>query len=782
MGSALFILSLDAIGQVFVDSASVHELTTGPNGSFWGNGVSFYDINGDGMDDITLYRDSEYLRYYLSTDSGFVEIVTDVFLGSGAVHMLWVDYNDDGAIDIALSHYDGQIYLYENDGDFNFSDVTIEAGLTTEIAQNFGLSFADYDLDGDLDLYVCRYYGPFQTNPKENILYKNNGDGTFTDVTDELNVGDGYKHSFMAIWLDINNDLYPDLYIINDRVPGNTLFKNNGDGTFTDITETAGVSFPNNDPMSITVSDFDNDGDLDMFVTNSGTMAGMPVLLLVNQGDDTFDEMAHEMNVGHQTVTWGSVWIDYNNNGWRDLFFVTGELLQNSLFINFGGVFFENAQPFLNNIPISRSYACAAGDYNNDGYTDIIINNLPPHQPQFLVNQGGENHYIKFCLKGTLSNKQAIGSWIHVYRGLEHYHDYTLCGENYIGQDSQNIIFGLGNDATDVDSVVVHYPSGHVEVYYDLEVDQLHILTEGETYQVEISSTNGTIFCPGSSTVLDAGLHAAYLWSTGDTVQHIQVTNPGNYEVSVFNDLGIVASTEIDIEMYPAPLISAFTLEPLCNGEASGSIALSNDAAVATDQVLWANGTTGAELDSLAAGQYPYTFTDTNGCSVEGEVTLNEPTELVLLIQVNPEIEGGDASIYTAVFGGTAPYNITLNGDSIGNYTTGLSGGNYNLVIFDQNNCSVGTEVAISSSLNEVNTEMKHLRLFPNPTRDFIQVEYPSPIVTIKLIDVQGKIIWENGPTGISRFDIQHLGPGVYLCAIEFQDGKHHVERVIKER
>lgn len=768
--------------QVFTESAAAFDITTGPNGTHWGNGVGFYDIDGDGRDDITIYRNSEFFSYYLSTDSGFVKYTTNVFLESNAIHVLWVDYNNDGNLDLAVSHFGGGVKLYANTGEFNFVDVTEASGLSTEIANNFGLSFADYDRDGHLDLYVCRYYSFEQNNAKSNILYHNNGDGTFTDVTSNLGLGDGFKPSFMAVWLDVNNDLYPDLYVINDRFPGNTLFLNNGDGSFSNITESAGAGHPFNDPMSNSVSDFDNDGDLDIFMSNSGDVSNMPMLLLVNNGDNTFTEEADDMGIDHFFTTWGAIWLDHNNNGWRDLFFTTTELIQNSFYINVEGTFFLDGQFVLDSIPISRGYACAAGDHNNNGYTDIIINNLPPHQPQFLVNEGGDNHYIKFCLQGTVSNKGGIGSWIHVHRGEEHYHDYTLCGENFIGQDSQNIIFGLGESELPIDSVVVQYPSGHKDVYYNLELDQLHYLTEGETYEVAINSSNGEGICPGSSTILDAGAHLTYLWSTGETTQQIEITASGTYTVNVSNEFGIAALAEIQIEIYPTPIISALTVEPLCHGDATGSIALSNDMPIAAQEVFWTHGATGADIDSLGAGQYAYTFLDINGCSTSGQVTLNEPTELVILIQVIPETEGNDGSIYTAIFGGTPPYHITLDGDSTGNTISNLSGGNYIISIFDDSDCEVSTDVLISTSLATPNDAKSTLRLFPNPTTDFIHINYTVPATAARIMNMQGKVVGEITSSGFSKIDLKNFPPGTYLCRINFANGEQYMEKIVKQK
>ena len=205
--------------------------------------------------------------------------------------MLWVDYDNDLDYDLFVTTENMPEILYNNDGNFNCTDVTQFAGLYGLPAVSEGISFGDLNNDGFLDFFLCRYMEIGDTNDIShiNLLFMNNGDGTFTDKTVATEIGNEIAPSFQGVWLDYNKDGWQDIYVINDKpFDANYLYKNNGDGTFTDMADSAGAGLMLNDPMSNTVGDFDNDSDLDIYMSNVGNLS-TEGKLLVNNNDGTFN-------------------------------------------------------------------------------------------------------------------------------------------------------------------------------------------------------------------------------------------------------------------------------------------------------------------------------------------------------------------------------------------------------------------------------------------------------------------------------------------------------------
>lgn len=221
--------------------------------------------------------------------------------------ILWVDYDNDGLIELFLCVNQGFNKLYRNTGSFNFEDVSLLAGLlqNTEPTANYGACFFDFDRDGDLDLYVATYTVGQLAPSRLNKLYRNNGNGTFTDITIESGVFIGANYSFQTVAVDFNNDVWPDLYIINDREYSNKLFINNGNLLFTETAQAASADLPDQDSMCGAAADFNNDGNIDVFVSNS-TGLNRHAHLLVNQGDGTFLELANQYGVGQNGISWGA--------------------------------------------------------------------------------------------------------------------------------------------------------------------------------------------------------------------------------------------------------------------------------------------------------------------------------------------------------------------------------------------------------------------------------------------------------------------------------------------
>ncbi len=219
----------------------------------------------------------------------------------------------------------GGVRLYKNNGSLQFEDITESCGISNDVATNWGVSFSDINRDGFVDLQLCRYQNWFTIPESPSIqpewwtrLYLNNGDETFTDFTIDGGFVIEPATVFQGVFFDFNNDLWPDNHTIVDRVPGNRLFLND-QGSFIDITEDYGVSFPNNDFMSNSIADYDNDGYLDIFMSNNG-VANSPSYLLKNNQGESFTNVAQSAGVEVFEFCWGAIWIDANNDGWQDLY------------------------------------------------------------------------------------------------------------------------------------------------------------------------------------------------------------------------------------------------------------------------------------------------------------------------------------------------------------------------------------------------------------------------------------------------------------------------------
>lgn len=446
-------------------------------------GVSFCDFNGDGWDDLTLATAlGQRIAIYLNDKGTFRQINSFFPDESFQGQVLWVDYDNDGDKDFFMASLNSVNRLYRNDGDFNMVDVTAQAGLTMEPFLTYGACFGDYDRDGWLDLYLGKRTG----TPSDNthLLYKNLADGTFVEVGLAAGAQDPAKIPFCSAFFDYNNDLWPDLYTANDRFSGNTLLRNNKDGSFANISVTSGTGIHMN-AMSVTVGDYNKNGRSDIYVTN--TEGGN--VLLQNEGGDRFIERAATAGVGFYSIGWGALFLDADNDGWQDLY-VSGsrpgsEITSSAFYYNLqDGSFSQPDVGFV--MDTVASYSNALGDFNRDGKPDIMVINGTPYTSHLWSNQTEtDHHWISVQLEGVLSNRDAIGSSIQVYAGDQVVRHFTQCGTGFLGQNAERILFGLGNEST-VDSIIIQWPTGHVDRLYQLS-------SKEEVYVVEGSTTGGEI-------------------------------------------------------------------------------------------------------------------------------------------------------------------------------------------------------------------------------------------------------------------------------------------------
>ncbi len=451
-----------------------------------GGGVSFCDFNGDGLDDISLASQENGPRFFQNTGNGFTELQLVTGIPEPCKQILWADYDNDGDKDLFIAVFEGQNYLFKNAGQntLNMIDVSDEAGMPDDDANTYGACWGDFNRDGWIDLYFGSRYFNDTTNSRHYLLM-NKADGTFEDVAIDAGADDAHKLQFCSVFLDFNNDKWPDIYTAHDKTKGNTLLQNQGDGTFVDLSQSSGAGVALN-AMCTAVGDYDNDGFQDIYVTN--TPQGNA--LLHNLGNETFEEVAAQSGVALYQTSWGALFFDADNDGDEDLYvcgmFAGSDPITSTFFENEGDGTFSEPDAGFEGDTVS-SYNNAVGDFNDDGYPDMLVLNTTPYQVQLWQNGGGNNHWLKIRLEGVVSNRDGIGSRIELWTDGQYQMKYTHCGIGFLGQNSETLIFGLGENTT-VDSIRITWPTGHRDLLYNQPADQLLEIQEGSTTggQIEV--------------------------------------------------------------------------------------------------------------------------------------------------------------------------------------------------------------------------------------------------------------------------------------------------------
>ena len=514
-----------------------------------GCGVAFYDFDHDDWLDIFLVNgtrlDTDSLpkgpapisRLFKNNRDG---TFTDITAGSGMTRSGWGqgccvgDYDNDGLDDLFVVSYYGQPILYKNHGDGKFTDVTAKAGLTQKGTRwNSGCAFLDYDKDGHLDLFVANYIdfdiktaplpeaagcaykgmqvacGPPGLDGGKNILYHNNGDGTFTDVSKKAGIEDTIgTYGLSVVVADLDNDGWPDIYVANDSTAA-TFYQNQKDGTFKDLAIEAGIAYsPDGKPqagMGVAVGDFNRDGLLDIVKTN---FAGDTDSLYLNLGDGTFEDHTYLSGLGLNTryLGWGVAFVDVDNDGWPDIFISNGHVypevdgshldapyaehkylyrnLRNGQFedvTNLGGTGMTDAVP---------ARGCAIGDFNNDGNMDIVVNCVNSLPQLLRCDASIQRNWIKLRLVGTKSNRTGIGARVTVtattapqaesgsIKQPMKQIDELRSGGSYYSQNDLRMHFGLDR-ATHADTVEIAWPSGAKDTLSNLAANHLYVIEEG---------------------------------------------------------------------------------------------------------------------------------------------------------------------------------------------------------------------------------------------------------------------------------------------------------------
>jgi hypothetical protein len=482
----LFIFRMSLFAQMnFENQASTIGINVTCGNSLFGSGITFFDYDNDGWDDITIASaNGDPVRFMKNINGNFVEQTLNIPSNNWRNKQTnWVDIDNDGDNDLLITSDTNSIKLFENLGNMIMQDITASSGMLLDVMETYGASWGDYNKDGYLDVFVSN-----RSTNIPNILYKNNGDNTFTIVNNEAGIINTGMLSFCSAFFDYNNDGHQDIYVANDKLQyTNTLYKNNGDGTFTDVSEVSGADIAI-DAMSVTIDDFDYDGWMDIYITND--IPGN--VFLKNNGDGTFTDIAHASNTTFNSVGWGAVFLDADNDSDLDLY-VSGEhngsvsgYLSSALYESYGdGTFNLNNSAIPNDFAIS--YSNAIGDTDNDGYPEIVVNNIN-HDNIFVWknNSTPPNNWLKVKLEGTQSNRNGVGSLIELSINGEKQYRYTLCGEGYLSQNSATEFFGLGSEMN-IDYIKVKWLSGVEDTVYDINANQLINIVERSTLTVDDS-------------------------------------------------------------------------------------------------------------------------------------------------------------------------------------------------------------------------------------------------------------------------------------------------------
>ena len=530
---------------------------------FQGMGIAAADYNNDGFIDIYFVSFGPHRQNLIGSANSLFKnngdgTFTDVAKYAGVEGLIdtttnpqsrmienygasWGDFDNDGDVDLFLTNK-GVDQLYENMGDGTFKNISHSAGIDKIIRDSASSVWFDLDNDGDLDLYISSYgeYGTVVSS--DNVMYRNNGDATFTDITSETGLGES-GYTFVTLVLDANDDRWPDLYCNND-FGDNYFYVNNGDGTFSEATRQFGLE-NDGESMGITLGDFDNNGRFDIYLTNMTQTMGdsrdgqwNPLFSQVLPG--VFQDVSIEAGVGFADWGWGCEFFDFDLDGDLDIYVVNGfgrDESYNRFFRNNGNETFEDYTSLSGADSKNVARGLCIADFNDDGRLDIFVANEERIAPEFYLNTWQNGNYIKINLIGTKSNRDARGTVVRIIVNGKNY-SRPNDGVELYGQSKTPIHFGLGN-AQVIQTITVIWPSGTIQEFKNIPANQMITIEEDLGIVVGVKEKN-------SSLPRELVLLKNYPNPVKDNTQfHFQTARSTEIKIEVFDLLGRLIATPV---------------------------------------------------------------------------------------------------------------------------------------------------------------------------------------------------------------------------------------------
>lgn len=496
-----------------------------------GGGVALFDYNGDGWLDI-YFVNGNHLKnepqptnklFHNNQDGTFSDMTKKAGVGDTGWGMgcAAADYDNDGDMDLYVTNY-GPNFFYSNNGDGTFTNI-IDNAICQSNLLSTGVAFADYDLDGWLDLVVADYLdlnsiqrkpgepeksaewrgfavfpGPRAYQAQGISLFHNNKDGTFEDVTTFSKLMDvPPAYSFTCLWVDVNHDRYPELYVANDSMPS-YFYMNNGDGTFSENGLLAGVAYSEDGTemasMGADFGDGNNDGEWDLTVTN---FSEEPYSVLFGIGNGMFEDASYTSQVGHATYSslgWGAHWMDFDNDGDEDLLYCNGHVYPEAdhpdvdtsyaqpaqMFVNNGNRLFDETKSLGGDFHLPRvGRGSAIGDIDNDGDLDIVMNTLNGNAVVLRNDGGNNNNWLQIQLQGAESNRNGIGCTVKIKDSEWTAMKAVWSGSGFLSQSSMVIQIGLGNRES-IEEIEVEWTNGNLSTLKKIKANQRITIKEDE--------------------------------------------------------------------------------------------------------------------------------------------------------------------------------------------------------------------------------------------------------------------------------------------------------------